>query len=344
MAAHEIMLRANETPTKTVAPYLGQYVSKGTADIDAIATDASALCGIPPLQLKTILYVAFEQFQELESEMLTYIRTDLGDIRGKIGGSFPTADAAFDPLKNTFELALYPASDVRDYLVNITPTIVTDDTTTKIRVDQVMDSTVPKPYALIHGTNTFHVYGLNLSTADTGAEVYFETSAGVKFPAVVETGSTLQKVKAHLATQPSEGCDGKLWVKSRGGDAEGPLQASFRNVKFLYVAPPAVTFTKIHPIGSTETDVIRVGQGFVCEGTLLTGATAKVKYYTAGSEDEVILDVPAAQLTITATSVTVSQSWVESELMAVSTNKPVTVTLTASGVSVTHDAQFLYPV
>ena len=45
--------------------------------------------------------------------------------------------------------------------------------------------------------------------------------------------------------------DYKLVVKSRGGDAEGPLQTSFRRVKYLRVEDPQPTITSA---GATATD------------------------------------------------------------------------------------------
>ena len=55
--------------------------------------------------------------------------------------------------------------------------------------------------------------------------------------------------------------DYKLVVKSRGGDAEGPLQTSFRRVKYLRVEDPQPTITRAGTRGD--------GDGFVnATGTL----------------------------------------------------------------------------
>ena len=61
---------------------------------------------------------------------------------------------------------------------------------------------------------------------------------GTTFPLVVDEVVSKQLFKAHTA-ELLPGGDYKLVVKSRAGDAGGPLQTSFRKVKYLHVVDPA---------------------------------------------------------------------------------------------------------
>ena len=70
---------------------------------------------------------------------------------------------------------------------------------------------------------------------DEGAATYLEDGRGTTFPLVVDEVVSKQLFKAHTAEL---GGDYKLVVKSRAGDAGGPLQTSFRTVKYLRVVDP----------------------------------------------------------------------------------------------------------
>ena len=74
-------------------------------------------------------------------------------------------------------------------------------------------------------------------TYDEGAVAYLENGVGTTFPLVVDEVVSKQLFKAHTAELlPAD--DYKLVVKSRAGDAAGPLQTSFRRVKYLRVVDP----------------------------------------------------------------------------------------------------------
>jgi hypothetical protein len=60
---------------------------------------------------------------------------------------------------------------------------------------------------------------------------------GTTFPLAVDEVVSKQLFKAHTAELLPAG-DYKLVVKSRAGDAAGPLQTSFRKVKYLRVVDP----------------------------------------------------------------------------------------------------------
>ena len=113
---------------------------------------------------------------------------------------------------------------------------------------------------LIHGKHVFRVAGFNMVLGDEDAAVYLENSMGTTFPLTVDEVVSKQLFKAHT-TELLEAGDYKLVVKSRAGDAAGPLQTSFRRVKYLRVEDPQPTITRAGTRGD--------GDGFVnATGTL----------------------------------------------------------------------------
>ena len=250
MAKHEIIIHENTGALKESAPYLGTYITKETVRLAGYAEQVAAKCGLPAIQVQAIITGAFEAWEELELEALTRIHTDLGTICGTITGSFPTSDAPFDPAVNALELALRLDDTIRLALSDVTPTVSTDESITKLRLDNVVDVATVKPYNLIHGAGDTRLQGFNMVSTDSDWEAYFENTLGVRFPFVITEDVSKQLKIGHLDPAPAEGCDGKMVVKSKAGDPTGPLQTSFRKVKYLkVVAPDPVKVTKITSSG-----------------------------------------------------------------------------------------------
>ena len=203
------------------------------------------------------------------------VHTDLGVVCGVITGSFPTADAAFDPGRNALELALRLDDALRLDLADTVPTIVTDANLTKLRVDNVMDLEVERPMNLIHGQHTFRVAGFNMVLSDEGAAAYLQNAQGTTFALVIDRVTSHQLFEAHTAELLPAG-DYKFVVKSRAGDAAGPLQTSFRKVKYLRVAPvvPEPTITGAKTRGESEGSVNIAGGILDVVGANLETATA----------------------------------------------------------------------
>ena len=238
MARHEVVIHENtSTATHDVAPYLGSYISKETVALAEFSAAVGAKCGLPAIQVIAIIGGAFDAIAALEREALVRVHTDLGVVCGVITGSFPTADAAFDPGRNALELALRLDDTLRLDLADTVPTIITDANLTKLRVDNVMDLEEERPMNLIHGKHVFRVAGFNMVLDDEGAAAYLENGIGTTFPLTVDEVVSKQLFKAHTAELLPAG-DYKLVVKSRAGDAAGPLQTSFRRVKYLRVVDP----------------------------------------------------------------------------------------------------------
>ena len=238
MAKHEIVIHENTGATKEIAPYLGSYVSKESIHIRDFATAIAAKCGLPAIQVQAVIDGAFTEIEKLEDEELVRIHLDGFTVCGVIKGSFPTADAAFDPARNSLELALRLDEEIKLGLADVTPTIISDEKLTKLRVDNVMDLAEERPMNLIHGRHVFRVAGFNMVLTDEGAAAFLQDSHGATFELVVDEVVSKQLFKAHTAALLEPG-DYKLVVKSRAGDAEGPLQTSFRKVKYLKVEDPA---------------------------------------------------------------------------------------------------------
>ena len=235
MARHEVIIHENTSATSAVAPYLGNYISKETLAMEAFASTIGAKCGLPAIQVIAILDGSFQALEELEREGLVRVHTDVGTICAVIKGSFPTADAPFDPERNSLELALRLDDSIQLCLSDTVPVIVTDESVTRLRVDNAMDLEEERPMNLIHGQHVFRVAGFNMVLTDEGATTHLEDGRGTTFPLVVDEVVSKQLFKAHTS-ELLPGGDYKLVVKSRAGDAGGPLQTSFRRVKYLHIA------------------------------------------------------------------------------------------------------------
>ena len=139
MTKLEINIRENNGATKESAPYIGHAISKGSKNFIALTEEAAALCGLPAIQVEAILRGAFAEFAALEKDGAVRINFDGGSVSQVIRGTFISSDAAFDEKRNSLELAWHLSEDVRHHLVNETPHIVSELTSTKVRLDTVAD-------------------------------------------------------------------------------------------------------------------------------------------------------------------------------------------------------------
>ena len=268
MARHEVVIHQNTGALAATAPYIGSYIAKETLRMSAFATAIGNRCGLPAIQVMAILSGAFEAIEALERDGLVRVWTDLGVVCAVITGSLPTADAAFDPERNSLELVLRLGDDIRYALTDTVPTIITDEDLTKLRVDNVMDLEEERPMNLIHGKHVFRVAGFNMVLTDEDAAVYLENSMGTTFPLAVDEVVSKQLFKAHT-TELLEAGDYKLVVKSRAGDAAGPLQTSFRKVKYLHVEDPVGPEVRLVSVNGGE-DVPCDSSSCTIEGENLT--------------------------------------------------------------------------
>ena len=313
------------------APFLGTYISHENVPIDALCAQVSALCGLTAIQVRAILEGSFEAIGALEREALVRVHTDLGVVCGVIRGSFPTADAAFDASRNSLVLALRLADALRLDLADVVPTIVTDANLTKLRVDNVMDLAEERPMNLIHGRHVFRVAGFNMVLSDEGAAAFLQNGLGVSFPLAIDRVVTHQLFEAHTAELLPAG-DYKLVVKSRAGDAEGPLQTSFRRVKYLRVEDPAPHITSGHSESHADDGKCYAdGSGFVLEGENLEDAIVTI----AGSANEGETwsyeeTVPADKVNFENDEMLIDGAWLDSWYNHLEMGELVKVTVTNS--------------
>ena len=284
---HEVVIHENTGATKDFAPYLGSYISKETVKEASFALTAAMKAGMSPIQFRAILDGSFQALEELEQAGLARIHTDLGVICAVITGSFPTADAAPDPEKNRLVLCLRLADEIKLALADVVPTIAQDESLTKLRVDNVMDLETPKPYNLIHGQGIFRVAGYNMVLDDVGSTVYLTDKNGVTYEVVVDEVISKQLFRGHTAALLEPG-DYKLVVKSRAGDAEGPLQTAFRRVKYLKVVD-LTTITNVHGVSDPNVDKVTMGYEVEILGTHLDMGDVKVKWQDEGEPKSLTL-------------------------------------------------------
>ena len=297
------------------APFLGTYISHENVPIDALCAQVSALCGLTAIQVRAILEGSFDAIAELEKEGLVVVHLDGMSVWAALTGSFPSADAAFDPERNALNLTVRLDESVRLAIVGATAQMVTDADLTKVRVDNVKDMEVERPVNLIHGQHVFRVAGYNLVLDDAGARVYLKGKAGTEHGVVVDEALSKQLFIAHTA-ELLEGGDYTLWVESRGGDAEGPLQKDRCRVKYLRVIDPPTGDEPEIERGYSEGEGHPDGQvfpyyAFILQGVNLDGAAVKIGYTEEGTYREV--DVPDEKLTVTDTAITIASDSVELE-------------------------------
>ena len=250
MATHEITIRENTGATKTAAPYLGNYVNKETVNLEGFIDAVAREAGLSAIQCQAIIEGAMDAWEGALKDAMTRVHTPLGTIEGTITGSFDSADAAFDASRNSLEAALRLDDSIALDLVDLTPSIVSDEAaSTKLRVHNVADLTRQRPANIIYGVDQFQVAGLNMVLSDEGASAYLTDSLGVTFDLTIDEVKSKQLFIAHTATVVPAG-DYKLVVKSRGGDSEGPLQTAFRKVKVL--APTGAVITSVANMHGVE--------------------------------------------------------------------------------------------
>ena len=322
------------------APFLGTYISHENVPIDALCAQVSALCGLTAIQVRAILEGSFDAIAELEREGLVIVHLDGMSVWAALTGSFPSADAAFDPERNALNLTVRLDESVRLAIVGATAQMVTDADLTKVRVDNVKDMEVERPVNLIHGQHVFRVAGYNLVLDDAGARVYLKGKAGTEHGVVVDEALSKQLFIAHTA-ELLEGGDYTLWVESRGGDAEGPLQKDRCRVKYLRVIDPPTGDEPEIERGYSEGEGHPDGQvfpyyAFILQGVNLDGAAVKIGYTEEGAYREV--DVPDEKLTVTDTVITIASDSIELE-DAIAAGGTVTFKVTTAGGTATYEAE-----
>ena len=289
MAKHEISLYENKGATKTKAPYIGSYITKQTYTLDEAITAYGKESGLASIKLKALIDNDIEALTELEKEGACRIHLDGGYIVIRALGSFESSDSEWKSDENRLVIVFVSDDEVAKALVNETPAIVTEDESTKVRVDNVYDIATPKPTEVIHGALPFMVQGINLVTTDEGAKVVLVDYNGVEYPVTVVEVVNRQNIKCSATNALTAG-DYRLIVYSRGGDAEGDMQSSFRRVKYIApaVEPPTVTHcgSADHP----NENLVEYSSAAQVTGTKFTSATFRIDYTEDGETKSKTID------------------------------------------------------
>ena len=234
---HNVKAYRNNMDTAGTTVYFGRYITNENVPLSALCEQVAMYSGLTAIQARAILEGSFDAIAELEKDGLVIVHLDGMSVLAVITGSFPTGDAAFDPERNSLVLAIRLDDSLRLSLANATAQMVTDADLTKVRLDNVKDVEVERPVNLVHGRHVFRAAGYNLVLSDEGARVYLTDRRGVEHEVVVDEVHSNQLFTAHTA-ELLEGGDYTLWVESKGGDAEGPLQKDKCKVKYLRVVDP----------------------------------------------------------------------------------------------------------
>ena len=285
-ATHNVKAyRNNMDSTSGKAPFIGTYISHENVPLGALCEQVSAQSGLTAIQVRAIIEGTFDAIAELEKDGLVIVHLDGMSVWAAITGSFPTGDAAFDPERNALNLAIRLDDQIRLAIVNATPQMVTDADLTRVKLDNIKDVEVERPVNLIHGRHVFRAAGWNLVLDDEGARVYLKDRNGAEHEVVVDEVHSKQLFTAHTA-ELLDGGDYTLWVESKGGDAEGPLQRDKCKVKYLRVVDPTPDPPEITRVQSdNEPDgTVNIGGAFLeVSGQNILDATEAKLYNSHGT-------------------------------------------------------------
>ena len=155
---------------------------------------------------------------------------DLGFVRlfPAISGTFPTADAAFDPSRNRLYVAAVPSDEIRDALADGTPTRIDAPFQGDVRVDNVTWGAGTDRDTVKNGEPIdIHGSGLTVGNGDERAELQMPdgSTIPVTLEAPQEAKGIGQRLVGRLA-QPADACKGAiLMVWTHGFDASDALRA-----------------------------------------------------------------------------------------------------------------------
>ena len=265
MAKHEIVIHENTGATKESAPYLGTYLTKTQKTLADACAAYAAKAGMPALKMQTLIENDIDALTELEKAGACRIHLDGGYVEIRILGSFASSDSAWVSGANRLIVAFTPNDDVRYALVNETGTIVTDETSTKVRLDNVADDEIRKPSEVLRTGKRCLAQGINLCMGDEGAKAELIDATGLRIECPFVSQENRQNAFFTVPAETEPG-DYRFVVYSRGGDAGGQLQSSFRKVKVLAgpTPPPRTKDITVSRVvyDSEAGGTFAIGEGF----------------------------------------------------------------------------------
>ena len=200
---------------------------------------------------------------------------DLGFVRlfPAISGTFPSADADFNPTRNRLYVAAAPSDTIRDALADGTPTRIDAPTEGEAVIDNVTWGTKDDRNTLKSG-EPFDIRGSGLTIGNGGehAELHLPDGGGT-VPVTLELPPDAKGIGQRLVgrlSQPVEACeDAQLFVWTHGFDASHQLQRlpSHKLTVLAGDVPPT-------PTGPTVT-AINDGTFHAGGGNVVTGANMR---------------------------------------------------------------------
>lgn len=285
---------ANTGATAGSAPVLGRFVNRDKPMLEALCEEIK-LNGGTPMDTETLLYIITGTLDYIrEQYALRCVRYRLFGITFEVAcyGPFETADAKFDPARNSLEVAVRLGDELKNCLVNETPTLVTEETASTARIYRAMDI-ASGALGIIIGTRSFRVTGRNIYVSREGESLKLMDGKGRLFDIAYDKIESPQRVEGHLVEMPTESGTCKLILTTYGGDdsEDARLGIYERVVNFVkFVEPPTVGGIRT---ASTEDGTVKNGEDVIVTGEHLAGATVKIKYKTLSEEERQTYECPS---------------------------------------------------
>ena len=286
---------ANTGVTKAVAPVLGKFLNRDKLALEALCEEIR-LNGGTPMDTETLLYIISGTLDYMrEQYALKCVRYRLFGITFEVAcyGPFETADAKFDPAVNSLEVAVRLGDELKNCLVNETPTLVTEETASTARIYRAMDI-ASGALGIIIGTRSFRVTGRNVYVSREGESLKLMDGKGRVYDLVYDRIESPQRVECHLAENLNESGTCKLILTTYAGDEseEARLGIYERVVNFVkFVEPPT-----IEKVASEGADGIVKGEAFAATGSHLSwkaGDKVTVKWTEDGEEKSLEIEPSA---------------------------------------------------
>ena len=276
---------ANAMPaTKDVAPFLGRAQANGVEEQEELVRHlVEDGCPMGVEEITHILNaMGFYVMDRMPEELCSF---DLGFARLFPGmkGSFPTADAEFDPARNRLYVAAVPCDDIRNALKGRT-------------ASQDQNIAYPGIFKVSWGGGTemneikigedFTIYGskLTLAKGDESAELILPDGSSVAIALDPQTpeDDAYTRISGRLAG-PVAACEGaKIVLHTHGLDLSSSLKPIPSPLLTVLAGdtPTGITLTGVHAPG-IEPPMIHLESGIWFDGTGLDG-------WTGGEGDEVL--------------------------------------------------------
>jgi len=252
--------------------YIPQFVGLGNYDLDDLA-DLLVNEEHIPSSRETVKLIIKAFFQLYLSEV-----AQNGTVRARFGalmlsptidGAFRSIDGAWNKAVNTLKVNINFSQAVSQFLVNVVPTIVTDDSEVLLRLFRFMDVETETP-GLICGQYTFRVNGSNIYLEREGEEAFFMTANGTHYAAQLVGEASPQRVTLMLTQVPPKGCTGKLYVKSYGKNrASTDLQVDYLSATYTPKNAPVQPTITVLRSDTAADGKVKKNDAIVVHGTNL---------------------------------------------------------------------------